>query len=264
MTYQEEAQTIAFGKTKTVIVPSGRQFVLRETNGEDDDILSNSETGRDQSNVDYYLARVVIKEITDNKEIPFSFDKARKLLKNDRTALLLHIRIHNLGAIVKFSFDFGMDPKTGGEFNYVEDISQYIHDYTKDFPLQGEEGYFKYKIPPYPEDAYSLFELSLQSGKRVRMGLMNGEGQSYIMNQEFVSKNTDFKARNLEIDIEGKWVKVENFAMFSSRDMVELRAWEKEIDPKYLPITEIEHPHTKQLIEFNMLNSPDFFYPVEI
>jgi len=268
MSTKKDIQAIAWGKTKQILVPSGRRFILREQNGDDDDILSNPSTGADGSNIDYYIAGIVVKEIINDKEVTFSLEQAKSLLKKDMIAIIFESRIHNLGNILKFKFDFGDDPVVGkGIIGYEEELSQYLHDYTKPFPLTEEdEGYFKFKIPPYPESAYGKFEMTTDSGKRVRINLMNREGMKFILGtkDEETTKNTELKARNLELFTENNWLKVENFSPFSPRDMVNIIAWVKEIDPDYNAITEIAHPVTKYKLNYTLTNSTDFFYPVEI
>lgn len=264
MSFTEEAQRIAWGKTERVRVPSGRIFVIRETNGNDDDILSNT-SGGPMTNLYNFLSSVIVREVVDGIEIPFNYEDARLLLDNDRVYLLLAIRVANLGPIVKFKFNFGPDPINGGEFTYSEDLSQFLHDYSKPMPQEGEPGYFKYKIPPYPENAYDKFQMTTQSGKTLRMNLANGISGEYFSSITTDKQNDRYRSRNLEILKEDNtWERVENFSVLSSRDMIELRVWEKEIDPSQLAISEIEHPRTKQVVNFSIMNAPDFFYPAEI
>lgn len=266
MDHIEEAKSIAWGKTSKILVPSGRIFIVRETNGGDDEILQNTETAREGMNVVHYLAGIIVKEVLPTGEKPVTVDEVKKFLVNDRTFLLIKLRILNLGEILKFSFNFGSDPKRGGEFKYAEDLSKYVFDYLKDFPEEEDEDYFVYRIPPYPEGAYEKFQLRLTSGKEVRMNLLNIEGEVNLRNMgpESDTDKGALKARNFEMKIDNEWVKVDSLKPFKPLDMVEIRKWFKEIDPTYTPITEVEHPRTMEVIPFNMLNSTDFFYPVEI
>lgn len=261
--------TQVFGKTKQTMTPSGRVFLIRETNGNDDDILSNPVTQRDLSNYDNFLSACVLKEIVDEQEIAFTIQDVNKLLLNDRTHLLFAIRIHTIGGTMKFEYNFGDEPKEkgGGVFPYTEDLEPYLHDYTKPFPQEGEEGYFKYKIPPYPKGCYSKFEITIESGKQLRFNLWNRESEksNLALPIEAHTKNSELLARNLEINMGGEWIKIENFSSFNKREMVEIHAAVNEVDnTSYIAYSDIEHPITKEVLKYPILASTDFFFPREI
>lgn len=257
-----------FGRTMKVMVPSGRVFTIREQNGNDDDVLSNPITMNDLTNIDNFLTGILITEEVEGKETAVTLKTVTELPNNDRYFLLIQSRVFSLGNNLVFTFDWGAD--NGGKVTYTEDLSKYLHDYTKPFPVKGDSDYFEYKIPPYPanSDIHSKFYFEVTSGKKFRFGLMTRQGEKWMMKlpAEELTRNSELRARNLEyLSGEGDaWVKVENFAMFSKRDLIEIKKAVTEVDPTYQFITEVENPKTGQIINHPMMTSSDFFFPVEI
>jgi hypothetical protein len=263
-----DLQHLALGKTATTMCPSGRVFLVREQNGNDDDLISNPVARKDLSNYDNFLLAVCLKEMVGDQEKPVTMSTITNLLSNDRTHLLFFSRIHTLGNEMKFTFDWGPDPDRGGKFPYTEGLSQYLHDYTKDFPNKGDEGYFKYKIPPYPENAYEPKEFTTSYGKVLRFSLYNRNSEKYTLklDPEQMTTNAQLKAMELSLKGEGNtWQRIENFAMFPKKEMLEIHKLVANIsNTQYMPMTEITHPKTNEVIEFPILASEDFFFPTEV
>lgn len=263
------ATLIAFGRTSKTMTPSGRIFIVREQNGNDDDILSNPTTNSNLSNYDNFLVAILVAEVINEVEIPVTLQSVENFLINDRTHLLMFSRIHTLGSEMKFTWNWGDLPinEGGGKFHYAEDLKPYLHNYTEEFPKEGEEGYFKYKIPAYCEGAYGKFEILTKSGKKLRFNLWNRQSEKLTLSllPEQMTKNSELLARNLEIDMDNKWERVSNFSMFTKLDMIEIHAKVNEIDNStYMAISEITHPHTKEIVKYPILASTDFFFPLEV
>ena len=68
----------------------------------------------------------------------------------------------------------------------------------------------------------------------------------------------------MEILVEGKWMLVENFSMFSKRDMTELYQLTELIDPTFLGISELLYEPTGDIVKINLITITDFFFPEEI
>jgi len=260
----ENLEFLAFGRTLKTMTPSGRIFTIREQNGDDDDILSNTSTANDLSNIDNFLNAIVVSETIGDKECNINFSTITSLPNNDRYHLLIASRIHTLGPIMKFQYEF----EPGVPIDFEEDLSQYLHDYTTPFPEPGEPGYSKYKIPPYPanSDHTSTFSFTTKSGKTVSFGLMTRIGEKYVLSlpNDQQSRNTELKARNLQLLVDGVLTKVENFSIFSKMDMIEIHKAVQEIDPTYNFVSDIQNPKTKAIINFPIMFSPSFFFPVEV
>lgn len=273
-TTESTPKEIVYGKVKTILLPSGRQVDIREQNGNDDDILSNPIDGETGANISKFIAAIVVKaHWKTGSYLRLTYEEARELLVRDRFCIIFHSRIHSIGEIMKFSFDWGEDPQKGGKFDYEEDLRRYLWDYTDEFPeeyLYDTEGknlgrnpdYDPQTMSPYASNCYDYQELTTQSGKTLRFKLFNGTAGEYMLKlpAEAMTKNTELKARGLEYMDNNNWVKVENFSMFSSRDMSEIRTFVNQVDSTYNPITEITHPVTKEITNYPIMYGKDFFY----
>lgn len=265
-TTQEMAREAIYGQVKRIILPSGYFVDIRETNGEDDDVLSNEATSRDLTNIHIFVASLII-----NTDLPFAVNNritlegARMLLLRDKYFILVSSRIHSNGNEIKIQYDWG--ETQGGKMNYIEDLNRYVWDYTKPFPQEEEEeGYDSQKIKPYPKEAYGKHEMILSTGKKLRFNLLDGNSESFLLKLDIEkqTRNSELKSRNLEQWVEDKWVKVDSFIYFKRNEMAELHKFFTEHDSSFTGLTEIENPKTKELLLYPIMKSTDFFYPGEI
>lgn len=265
-TPQEIARELTYGKTLTFRLPSGYDVTIREQNGNDDDILTNSVTAQDMTNFNIFLASLIIET-----NLPFAVNNkltaatAAQLLVRDKYYIIIRSRIHSIGEEVKISFDWGKED--GGKMQYVENLNRYIWDYTKPFPEEGDPDYDKERIEPYLiEEPYSTQELTLESGRQLKFNLYNGVSEKIMLKlpAEQHTRNSELKARGLMENVSGTWMKVENFSTFKPREMMELKKLVNLADPPFRVMTDLENPTTKEVMEFSILASHDFFYPEEI
>ena len=264
-TSKEFAEELMYGQLKSLLLPSGYKVTIREQNGADDDIISNPHLADDLSNMDIFLSSLIIET-----DLPFAIqgklskELVKKLLLRDKYFILFSSRIHSLGNIVKFQYDWG---GSIGNVNYEDDLNNYVCDYNEPMPLENEEGYYPYRILPYDvNNVYKKIEHVLKSGKTIRYSLMDGESELYLLKLplEQQTRNRELKARKLEQKIEDKWQKVENFLYFTPKDMAELHALVNSTDASFQGLTELENPQTKENILYPIIGVKDFFYPVEI
>jgi hypothetical protein len=91
------------------------------------------------------------------------------------------------------------------------------------------------------------------------------ESEQYLMKlgMENISRNKDLLARNLRLKVEGNWEKVQNFKLFSVKDMAEMRKEISTLDPTFTGTTEIEDPITHSKTQVSILAVPTFFYLTE-
>jgi hypothetical protein len=266
-------KNIIWGATKVITLPSGKVVEIREQNGNDDDILSNPNDANTGANISKFIAAIVVRAFwKPENNCRLSQQEARELLLRDRFCIIFHSRILSIGETMKFTFDWGEDPVKGGKFDYEEDLNRYIWDYDQPFPteyikdsndeLVKNPDYDVQRIAPYPVDSYEWQEINLQTGRKVRFKLFNGESQEYMLKlpDEAMTKNTELKARSLQFDNNGEWLKAENFSMFTSREMSEIRTMVNLVDASYNPTTEIENPNTKEKMNYPIMYGKDFFY----
>ena len=262
----EEVMSMVIGRTKTILAPSGRTFVIREQNGEDDDIISNPVTQSDLSNMDFFIQAIVQYEVKDDgSKVPLTIADCENLLIRDRVAIIIESRVFSLGNMINFSFAW----KEGEEpIEYFENLTKFLWDYTKDFPYdKNDPDYFKYRIEPYPENANEDFLFGISSGKQFKFNLLTRKSEKFLLKlpTEQVTRNAELIARNLSYQLNDTWVKVQNFKMFSKAEMIEIHKAVKELDPPYNAFTEIVNPtNPKEKVEYPILSYNDFFFPVEI
>lgn len=262
METKQEAVHQLYGKTQELLLPSGIKAVIREQNGADDDIISNTHLHQNGQALNTFISAILVS--LEGKEGRLSPTDVSRMKVRDKYFILISSRIFSLGAKLKFTYDW-LDESTPP--TYIENLEIYLWDYSKPFPEEGDADYFQYRMKPY-NDSDDLRKLSLTSGKEVRYKYLTGEGEQKMLDmpQDRISKNTEFIVRDLELlnPQSQQWQKVSNFKAFSSRDMIELRKDLKENDAPFDAISEIEHPVTGQKQLISLVAVEDFFFPVEI
>jgi len=251
----------AYGEVQTLITPSGHEITIRMQNGNDDDIISNAVGVEDGTATNKFIAGIVVHtDMTENGK--FNLDDARNLKLCDKYFILIASRIFSLGQNLHFTFTW----PDKVEAEYDEDLGLFIWDYwneDKPFPIPGDPEYFKNRIPPHPfgKDATRIFKT--RTGKELRYTFMNGHGERYAMKVglENQSINTELFGRNMEQKIGDAWVPIQTFKPFTSLDMVDIRTEIETNDPEIGLATEIPHPRTKEILEYPIIASTDFFFP---
>lgn len=262
-----DVKTMVYGKTKEVTLPSGFNATIRESNGNDDDIITNSATSRDGSNINNYIAAIIVKT-----DLPFAVNgkvtqnNIGKMLLADKYAILIQSRILSLGK--EFTFPIRWGDQEQPDY-YTEDLEQYIWDYNEKFPEVGDDNHFEYRIKPYPKGAYDNVEFDTSSGKKLKIGLLNIAGEKSILLLPATEQtiNSEIKARGLELynASTNNWDKVENFTMFTKADMIEIRKMVNTLDPTLELMTEVVNPRDeKSKQKFPIVQFGDFFFPEEI
>ncbi len=254
---------------QTFVGPSGIAYTLRETNGDDDAILSNAGGAKDGSNFNKWIAAVVT-AVSGTKH-RMTEKEASQIPIRDRSAILFASRIFSLGPIVKFGHTCSR--KTCGfssldDHPYEEDLNQFFWDFKNPRPSLGEPGYYATLMPAYPvQPIVNPIEKTLSSGKQIRLKYLDGEGESIFLEvaQEDLNKNYELLSRKLEAKLEGdNWTTVQNFKPFTSRDMLELRKIVKTYDEPWDAICSIPCPKCHNVDQVNLLGVTDFFFPTEI
>ena len=265
-TAKQIAEELLYGELKKLILPSGFTATIREQNGADDDILSNQHLAEDLSNMDIFISSLVIET-----DLPFAIngklnkDGVKKMLLRDKYFILFSSRIHSLGNIVNFEYNWGEE---GGKVSYSDDLNNYVWDYSKPMPEEGTEEYYPHRIKPYEfaKEPYSKIEVVLDSGKTIRFSLMDGNSELYLLKLPIdqQTRNRELRARNLEQKIDNQWQKVENFLYFKPKEMSQLHRLVNMYDESFQGLTELENPITKEKVLYPIIGVRDFFYPAEI
>lgn len=252
-------------RTFTFMTPSGHTVTIREQNGEDDDILSNPVEAQNMMNLSRFIASIIVDcDFFENKKT-ISAKEAHSLPALDRYCILFQSRKFSLGDTVDFNYDWGSE--NGGKVEYSQALDEFLFDYSK-APTEEEVIAKPNAIPFYPcGGQFRDLEFTTSQGHRFRFDLMNAESEAYILELPLDqrTKNKELVARNLRMEVDGKWDKVTNFRMFSVKEMREIRAEILGCDPVFQGITEIENPNMPgQRVDISIVAMKDFFYPGEM
>lgn len=246
-----------YGKVFSSTLPSGDVVVIREQNGEDDDVLSNLASVKKLESANNFLAGVMVYHSRYGKVITPEMVKIMPL--RDKYICLLLTRIFSFGDTLSFKWHWEDLPVPT---EYVEDLNIYIWDYSKPMPKLGDEDYNESRVGGYETDAHNFIELATKSGKNIRLKYLTGESELYLLNlnENDRSRNKEFKARGMEMLVEDKWQLVSNFKPFSPRDMIEIRK-ALTVDTPFALTTWVEHPTTGFKREIDITSLEDFFFP---
>lgn len=260
-------------RKKAFTLPSGYTCEIREQNGEDEEVLSNPASIKTFMNLNEFIAGIVTNT---------NFTASGKLLVKDilklplldRAVILINSRIFSLGEELEFNYKWPRpeNSKDQSEFTYTQDLNEYIfEDYSKT-PTEEELESKPEAVPYYTNrDSNGVAQLvdlkfTLSSGKEVMWDIATVGSEQYLMKLgiDNISRNKDLIARNLRLNVEGNWEKVQNFKLFSVRDMAEMRKTIFSIDPTFTGTTDIEDPITHNKTQISVLTVPTFFYLTEV
>lgn len=252
--------------TMEFIAPSGYKYVIREENGADEEIISNQAAARDFMNVTNFIAAIVV-STTATESGKLTPQEALALPLRDRYAILIHSRIFSLGERVPFSYVW---PGDQVPVQYEQDLTELVLRNYED--ISEEEVNAKPEAVPVYQDRELLqklnfkdYELNLTSGKRVKFDLATGETERFaaMLPEEKNTRNAELLARNLHLEVNGHWDKVEAFNLFTVRELAEIRSSINHVDPFYSGMVEIEHPRTGAKAQYPIFSAPHFFFLTE-
>lgn len=249
-------------RTLVFTAPSGRLFEIREQNGEDEEIITNPVDSKNLMNLTKYISAIVIKT-NATKSGRLTIEDALKLPLLDRYCILFNSRIFSLGEEVEFTYKW--DNKDS--VTYSQDLREFLFDYAI-LPTEQEMEEKPNAIPYYPgrkgEDGFTLMQYTeeLNSGKVIQFELMDGEKESQMvqLSPSKLTRHSTLLLRNLKLKVDDKFEKVENFSLFSSRDMAEIHRLVNTVDPIFHGYTQIENPETGNMMDYPIMAAPDFFY----
>lgn len=254
--------------THTFVAPSGTEYTIREQNGQDEEVLTNMGEIKKGMNINNFLYGIIMK--SSKKASKLSMEEILSIPLLDRSCILIQSRIFSIGENLEFTFQWpnNQNPDKPREFEYELNLHEYLFDdysnpeaITEEMLLDKPKG-----IPFYPirqEEKYYTFDL--RSGKKIRFHLADGHSEMYIMklSEDQKTRNTDLIMRGLELNVDGKWEKVFNFSLFSTKDMRELRKHVNSIDPSADLTTYVEDPETGASDEIPIMGLVSFFFPEE-
>jgi hypothetical protein len=248
-------------RTMTFVAPSGHSYTIREQNGADDDILSNPYDAATLMNLSKFIAALV-QETTATTSGKLTAQQAHSLPTLDRYCILIKSRIFSMGETLEFSHDWGAN---GGEIEYEQNLNEFLFDYTA-LPTQEVLEAKPDAIPYYPDrDKLRDVVVELSTGKKIKFDLSTGESESYLISLpvDQRTRNKELMARNLCLEVDGKWEKVQSFHLFTLRDMAEIRQTINSYDPSWAGLITISNG-AGETTQIPLMGITNFFYPEEI
>lgn len=238
--------------TTKVTLSSGRIVTIRETNGEDDAILSKIGAATNNGeNIYNFLANIMV-------------DEPRILAKdimdwpvNDRYGLLFKQRIINLGTDFSFKHTDPTDLKKR-EVEYTEDLSSIDGDMADPNFTRGPNTIFK-----YPKGNALEVEYTSSSKRKFRYKILTGVLELAALDtpQADTNKNSMLTNRHIEIFKGSKWERLYNFREIPSKEMAEIRADVTRNDSIFSPMVSFTNPYTNNPFSIDLFAFPTFYFP---
>lgn len=264
MTSQAKETAILSGNTSEFVSPSKLNIVIREQNGDDEDVISKQKNLIKGDAIHYFLAGVMI-TVNGNK---VSSTFVENMRNRDKYYTLLKSRIFSLGSELNYRHHCSnpdcSKPQGQEDPLYEEDLSLYDMDFSENAPKDDRPD-FQYRIKPYVQEGTHR-ELKLDTGKELRYKFLTGIEEKKVLQKDrsSMSKNSDIMLRELEWKNEiDQWQKVTHFGIFSSKEMRQLR---KDIEINDMPfeaVSECTCPFCGTIDYISLLAQPDFFFPGE-
>ena len=249
------------GKTSKFKTPSGFEITIREQTGEDDEVISKMKNNNDGSAINKFVASIIVEcSLYPGKKLT-----ANEILKwkvRDKYYTLFKSRMFSLGEELIYKHKCS-NINCNKESDYEEDLKPYDRDFS--LPEQESKTDFKYQVIPYKNGELTA-EFRLSSGKEIKYKYLSGLSEKKLLdfNKEEISKNTELVVREIELLIGDKWQLIENFKVFSAREMSEIRKHIKENDLPFEAISECQCPFCSTIDQISLMAQPDFFFPAAI
>jgi hypothetical protein len=250
------SETDLFGittATMEVFMPSGFTCIIRESTGEDEDLLSRMKDTQDGTAMHNYLANIIIGG--DKYPAPVSASTVATWKVRDIYYLLYKARILTHGKEVFFDHTF----EDGTSIRVKENLDRYDVDLTKGPDQEIPKG----AITPYKDDA-DYAQAVTASGKKYRFKFLTGQDElkSLTLDTSNLSINDKLRMRDFQLqDAHGKWHVIERFNILSARDTSEIRSKLDKIDPEFMLISDVKHPSKPSKEEVSLFAVPGFFFP---
>ena len=247
-------------RTITFTVPSGAIYTIREQNGEDEDILTNTRDIKNNQNINKFLAAIIVSksenENTKGNRVNIADVLDMPLL--DKYAILFYSRIFSIGDSLEFSYEWDKETKIEYEQNLLEYIYEDYSNVSEEEIESKPNAIKKYPLGSRLKD----IEVTLFTGKKIKFDIATGNSEIFMMNlpESKRTRNSELLAHNLCLEVDGKYERVQNFSMFNLREMAEIRSNISKVDPNFEGVTDIENPTTGEVVKYPILADSHFFF----
>lgn len=252
--------------TKKFIGPSGYNYTIREENGEDEEVLSNPHDAQNLMNITNFISRIVVStDFTESKKL--TPQDALNLPLRDRYAILIHSRIFSIGESLDFAYTWPLESEPT---YYAQDLRELIFDDYTNISKEALDNKPE-AIKPYQDldllhkINFRDYEVTLSTGKEIKFNFMDGNAEAWSLSlpTDKQTKNAELLARGLKLKVNGNWDLVQQFSLFSIKEMSEMRSIVHKLDPIWQGTVEIVNPNTNEKTYYPVLGAPHFFFPTE-
>lgn len=253
---------IYLGREASFYCPDGRQVTIRETNGNDDEILSQISNSTNGDNIVFFLTDITLQDTVAGKKP--TVEDILNWPSRTKWYVLFKQRIHTHGKMLEFDRTCPNE-KCGETYPNVIDLEE---DYDNDLT----PGSDKYVQTADPTNRITLFEgkdhteiqFRTSSGKEFKFKILTSllERAALALPETALTQNYKLKIRELQVRQEDAWIPVTNFHAYSSREMGEIRAYIKKFDPEFEPIAKCKCPKCGWPENVPLFNIGNFYFPV--
>jgi hypothetical protein len=248
-------------EAKTYTLPSGIQVGFRESNANDEGILTTQGFREAHTHIARYLAAVC--NFYNGKSGRLTLEEVNKWGLADKYYALVLSRVFNFGTELTFNWTFEGEEVPVG---MIVDLNDYL---LADDRLDGIKEDGKYAPKPYPNGTQKEFLFATTSGKEFKWYLIDSNAEIAVANKDLQTINSLdlFKTRKLTWNANGQgdWIKLEDFSIISSREAREIRSHIRKNDVSFDMGVDITHPTNKSKSVYVPLPGiPDFLEPSEI
>ena len=260
--------------TLTFTAPSGQTYTIREQNGQDEEILTNVADVKNIMNLTKFIQALIVGTSRKPNGRGLTVEEVLALPILDRYCIIFNARIFSLGNIMEFTYNWTMSDGSVDKLEFEQDLNEFLLPYDRILAKDITEEELNdicdskpHAIPMYPMPGQEKgIELTLESGKRIKFDLLDGNGERYAvkLTDEKTTRNAEFLARNLYLEVDGRWDRVQNFSLFTRKEMAEMRKHVRAIDPVFQSLTDLTHPTTGETIQYPLIGNSAFFFPEDM
>lgn len=248
---------IFLGQLITFELPTGMQVTIREQNGEDDAVISNTGYAKNKTSITRFIARIV--QEVDGKPVRLDHTEVAQWHQQDVAYILLRSRIHSISNILKADFQCS-NPDCKSKFVIEEDLNRYI---------LGDDNDHIYAPKKYPNARAKDFVIDIAPNENVKMEikldhLTPQHEFDYKRTDKSITANDEILMRKPRLISKGEEIPVQNFNIFSSKMMTKIRTEAKTADPIFEIISDVTCPVCGLLHETPLAYMPDFFFPTQV
>jgi hypothetical protein len=261
--------------TAEVTCPSGATALIRESNADDEGILSTRTYLKQMTHVDFYTMSMIL-QYTTADGVPIDTTKLssfHSIPSADRYYLLLCERILSYGPIVEFPHTFN----SGDHSTFTIDLREYLLRDTEFFQVSLSNPFYPAKEEEIPISPYAAktfepipldgMEFDVMTHKGARSFRMTRQNQTKLLassSAESSAYHNDLQSRNLAVKYPDRdtYIPVTDFSTLSGLESSYVKGAIEDRDPAFELRFTVINPKDSTLEMGSFVGIPDFFAPV--